>query len=75
MNKALVLMPLLKSPGYSRDYFIYVSTSKETIGMVLVQEDDELREHVIYYLSRNLVGPELNYSHVEKVVLVVIYAV
>jgi hypothetical protein len=43
--------------------------------MVLVQEDDELREHVIYYLSRNLVGPELKYSHVEKLALVVVHAV
>jgi len=43
--------------------------------MALVQEDDEFREHVIYYLSRNLVGSELNYSHVEKLALVVIHAV
>jgi hypothetical protein len=44
------------------------------IGMVLV-EDDELHEHVIYYLSRNLVGPELNYSHVEKLALAVVHVV
>jgi hypothetical protein len=43
--------------------------------MVLVQEDDELHEHVIYYLSQNLVDPELKYSHVEKLDLVVIHAV
>jgi hypothetical protein len=40
-------MPLLKSLDYSRDYFIYIATYEEMIGMVLVQEDDELREHVI----------------------------
>jgi hypothetical protein len=45
------------------------------IGMVLVQEDDELHEHVIYYLSRNLVDPELNYSHVEKLALDAIHIV
>jgi hypothetical protein len=39
------------------------------IGMVLVQEDDELQEHVIYYLSHTLLGPELKYSHVEKLAL------
>jgi hypothetical protein len=44
-------MPLLKSPDYSRDYLLYVASSEEMIGMVLVQEDDELHEHVIYYLS------------------------
>jgi hypothetical protein len=75
LKKALVSMPLLKSPDYSRDYLLYVTTSEETIGMVLVQEDDELHEHVIYYLSQNLVGPELKYSHVEKIALVVIHTV
>jgi hypothetical protein len=49
--------------------------SEETIGMVLVQEDDEIREHIIYYLSQNLVGPELNYSHVEKIALASVHEV
>jgi hypothetical protein len=75
LKKSLVLAPLLKSPDYSRDYLLYIATSKETIGMVLVQEDDELYEHVIYYLSRNLVSSELNYSHVEKISLVAIHEI
>jgi hypothetical protein len=37
--------------------------------------DDELREHVIYYLSQNLVNPELNYSHVEKIALASVHTV
>jgi hypothetical protein len=65
----------MKSPNYSRDYFLYVSASKEMIGMLLVQEDYELHEHVIYYLSRNLVSPKLKYSHVENVSLVVVHAI
>jgi hypothetical protein len=68
-------MPLLKPPDYSRDYLLYITASEGTIGMVLVQEDDELHEHVIYYLSQNLVGPELKYSHVEKLALAVVHAV
>jgi hypothetical protein len=43
--------------------------------MVLVREDDELREHVIYYLSRNLVSSQLNYSHIEKLALTIVHAV
>jgi hypothetical protein len=43
--------------------------------MVLVQEDDELHDHVIYYLIQNLVGPDLNYSHVENLALVVVHVV
>ena len=49
--------------------------SEGTAGMVLVQEDNELHEHIVYYLSRNLVGLELKYSHVEKLGLVVVHAV
>jgi hypothetical protein len=65
----------LKSLDYSRDYLLYISAFEETIGMVRVQEDDELHEHVIYYLIQNLVGPKLDYSHVEKLDLVFVHAV
>jgi hypothetical protein len=56
LKKALVSMPLLKPPDYNIDYLLYITASEGTIGMVLVQEDDELREHIIYYLSQNLVA-------------------
>jgi hypothetical protein len=75
LNKALVSMPLLKPPDYNRDYLLYIAASEGTIGMVLVQEDDDLHEHVIYYLSRNLVSPKLKYSHVEKLALASIHTV
>ena len=67
--------PLLRLPDYSRDFILYLAASESTIGVVLVQEDDKLVEHVVYYLSRDLAGPELRYSHVEKSTLVAIYAV
>ena len=47
----------------------------ETIGMVLVQEDEDLHEHVIYYLSRNLIDAKIRYSHVEKLALATVHAV
>ena len=50
LKQALASVPVLSPPEYSRDFFIYVATSMETIGMVLVQEE-EIQEHVIYYLS------------------------
>ena len=54
---------------------MYLAASESTIGVVLVQEDDKLVEHVIYYISRALAGPELTYSHVEKLALAAVYAV
>jgi hypothetical protein len=75
LKKSLVSVPLLKPPDYSRDYLLYIATSEDTIGMVLVQKDDELHKHVIYYLSRTLLSLELNYTHVENLALVVVHAV
>ena len=54
---------------------MYLAVAESTIGMVLVQEDDALAEHVIYYLSRGLVGPELRYSSIEKLSLVDVHVV
>ena len=56
-------------------FFIYGVTSQETIGMVLVQEDEELHDHVIYYLSRNIIDVELGYTHVAKLALATINAI
>ena len=67
--------PLLRPPDYSRDFILYLATSESTIGVVLVQEDDKLVEHVVYYLSCALAGPDLRYSHVEKLALAVVYVV
>ena len=75
LKKALLLAPLLHPPDYSRDFILYLAASESTIGVVLVQEDDKLVEHVVYYLIHGLVGPELKYSHVENLALAAVYAV
>jgi hypothetical protein len=75
LKHALTTAPLLRPPNYNKDFLLYLAAAESTIGMVLVQEDDFLSEYVIYYLSRGLVGPELNYSHIEKLVLAAVHVV
>ena len=75
LKKDLLLAPLLCPPYYSKDFTLYLATSESTIGVVLVQEDDKLREHGVYYLSCALAGPKLRYSHVEKLALATVYVV
>jgi hypothetical protein len=53
---------------------MYLATSKSTIGMVLVQEDKNIQEHLIYYLSRSFVDANISYAHVEKLALAAIHA-
>jgi hypothetical protein len=69
LKHALTTTPLLRPPNYNKDFLLYLAAAESTIGMVLVQEDDSFSEYVIYYLSRGLIGLELNYSHLEKLVL------
>jgi hypothetical protein len=52
-----------------------LAAAESTIGMVLFQEDDVLSKYVSYPLSWGLVGPEHNYSHVEKIVLAAVHVV
>ena len=71
----LVNAPLLHSPNYHRDFSRYLAAAFNTISMVLVQDDDDGNEHVIYYLSRNLLDPEKCYAHVNKLPLAAVQAV
>jgi hypothetical protein len=75
LKHALTTAPLLRPPNYNKDFLLYLAAAESTIGMVLFQEDDSFSEYVIYYLSRGLIGPELNYTHLEKLALVAVHAV
>jgi hypothetical protein len=72
---ALSNAPLISAPDYNRDYILYISTSSVLVVGFLVQLGDENREHVIYYISKNLSGPPLKYKHEEKLALAIILAV
>jgi hypothetical protein len=56
---ALTHTPLLHPLEYTKDYILYLAASTSTIAMVLVQEDPNDKEHVIYCLSKSLSRPEL----------------
>jgi hypothetical protein len=75
LKHALTTTPMLRPPNYNKDLLLYLVVAKSAIGMVLVQEDDFFSEYVIYYLSPGLIGPELNYSHIKKLVLAAVHDV
>jgi hypothetical protein len=75
LKHALTYAPLLSPSDYGKDLLLYLATVESAIRMVLVQEDGALEEHVIYYISRGLVGLEINYSHVERLALETVHGV
>ncbi|KAG9458313.1 hypothetical protein H6P81_002821 [Aristolochia fimbriata] len=51
-------------------------TPKEkSLGALLAQNDEQGKERPLYYLSRTMVGAELNYSPIEKTCLALIFAI
>jgi len=75
LKALLVSISLLRLPDYHHDYTLYLVVSDSTIGMVLVQDNDDGTEHVAYYLSRILLDMETRYAYVEKLALASIHAV
>lgn len=71
----LVSAPLLCPSNYHRYYTLYLAATDTTIGMVLVQDEDDDIEHVIYYLSCNLLDTETRYGYVEKLALAVVFSI
>lgn len=74
LKDTLIRASLLYSPNNQNDYFVYLAAADTTIRMVLVQEEDGI-EHMIYYLSRNLNDTEVKYSYVENLALSIVQAV
>ncbi|GKE34408.1 reverse transcriptase domain-containing protein [Tanacetum coccineum] len=52
---------------------MYLSASQGAVGVVLMTERDSIQTPV-YFVSRALQGPELNYTPMEKLVLALVFA-
>ena len=75
LKMLLVNAPLLHPPNYHHDFSLYLAPTFSMIAMVLVQDNDDGNEHVIYYLSLNLLDLETRYAHVDKLVLAAVQVV
>ena len=69
MKIAFFSTPVISPPNYHENFLLYLVASDSTLGMVLVQDDVDHVEHVIYYLSQGLVGAELRYPYIEQLAL------
>ena len=75
LKHALTHSPMIHPPDYSKEFILYIVASATTISMVLVQENPNGQEHVIYYASNNLMDSETWYSRVEKLALATVIVV
>lgn len=73
IKEYLVNPPVLATPIKGKVVFLYILAIDVSLGSLLIQYDTEGKEREIYYISRTLVGYELNYTVVEKTCLAVVF--
>ncbi|GJZ77571.1 reverse transcriptase domain-containing protein [Tanacetum coccineum] len=73
MKKLIAELPTLTAPREHEELIIYLAVAKEAISAVLMT-DREGRQIPVYFVSRTLRGPEINYTPMEKLVLALLSA-
>ncbi|GJY27235.1 reverse transcriptase domain-containing protein [Tanacetum coccineum] len=73
MKEHIAKLPTLTAPEEQEELIVYLAASKEEVSAVLMMER-EARQMPIYFVSRTLRGPEVNYTAIEKLVLALVHA-
>ncbi|GJS62346.1 reverse transcriptase domain-containing protein [Tanacetum coccineum] len=73
MKQLIAELPMLTVPVEKEELIVYLAAAKETVSAVLITER-EAKQMPIYFVSRALRGPELNYTLMEKLVLALMHA-
>ena len=73
--KAVLLTDVVLSyPRTDRPYKLYTDASDYAVSAILVREDEECVERVIYYLSYTLDSVKRRWATVEKEAYAIVYA-
>ncbi|GJY67002.1 reverse transcriptase domain-containing protein [Tanacetum coccineum] len=73
MKRLIAELPMLAAPKEKEELIMYLAAAKEAISAVLITERDG-KQMPIYFVSRALQGPEINYPPMEKLILALILA-
>nr|GFA82958.1 reverse transcriptase domain-containing protein [Tanacetum cinerariifolium] len=73
LKQHLSALPLLAAPKPQEELIMYLSATHGAISPVLLTERGTVQTPV-YFISRALQGPKLNYSPMEKLVLSLVFA-
>jgi hypothetical protein len=71
IKTAISQAPMLQSPEFSKDFFLYTFSSDQLLAVVLTQKDDDNNEALVSFTSTNIQGVELNYHAIDKEAYVV----
>jgi len=71
IKKTIVEPPILVKPVSTQPIIVYLATSHELIGAILIQESS--KQKPIYFVSRSLRNAEIIYPLIEKIALTFVY--
>lgn len=74
IKNKLVTTPVLRGPNWEIPFHIHTNACDFSMGVVLGQKEDNLF-YSIYYISKNFIGVEVNYTVTEKEFLAIVYAI
>ncbi|KAL4022918.1 hypothetical protein IC575_016664 [Cucumis melo] len=75
IKKYLLNPPILGAPIPGKPLILYIVAQERSLGALLAQEQEKGKERALYYLSKTLVGAEVNYSPIEKMCLALFFAI
>ena len=67
--------PVLGAPIPGKPLVLYIAAQEKSLGALMAQENEKVKERALYYLSQTLNGIELNYSPIEKTCLALFFTV
>lgn len=66
IKKAIMEAPTLISPDYRKEFHLFSFASKDTIAVVLLQQDEAGHEHPVAFFNKNLRGAKQRHDIIEK---------
>ncbi|XP_074265356.1 uncharacterized protein LOC141587786 [Silene latifolia] len=75
IKKYLASALVLGAPIPGKPLVLYIAAQECSLEAMCAQEIEDRKERALYYLSRTLVGAELNYLPIEKICLALVFAI
>jgi hypothetical protein len=66
IKQAIITAPILISPNFDKEFYIFYFASKDTIAVVLLQKNENDQEQPVAFFSKVLRDAEVKYEPLEK---------
>nr|GEU57488.1 retrovirus-related Pol polyprotein from transposon 17.6 [Tanacetum cinerariifolium] len=73
IKQLIAKLPTLTTPEEKEELVVYLSVAQEAVSAILMTER-EAKQMPIYFASRSLRGPKVNYTSMEKLVLALVHS-